>query len=431
MITAIIIFAITYILIASERFDKTAISILGASTVIGFGVIPHEIAMGKVDLNVIFLLVGMMIVVNILAETGFFEWVAVTIAQHSRGNGPMILVEMVAATALLSAFLDNVTTVILVAPITILVTQVMDIPTIPFLILEAIFSNIGGTATLIGDPPNILIGSKGNLTFNEFILNLTPVVLIIAIVVLALTVLFFGRSMRVSDAARERILRAKPRLAITEPRKLKRALPVLGVIIIGFFLSHSMGIEPGVIAITGAFLMILVCGADLHHAMERVEWSTIFFFIGLFILVGSLEYKGVFEWAGEAIIDWTHGNLLLTVLTILWASAILSAIVDNIPLVIAMLPLIQTMIPAFGEQMGLGGAELRSSVSEPLYWALALGACLGGNGTLIGASANVVITQIARKNKYPITFMQFTAYGFPIMLVTLLICTAYMYLRYF
>ncbi len=433
MIVALIIFFITYFFIVSEKIDKSIAALLGAGAIIFFHSAPYEELLGKIDLNVIFLLIGMMLIVNILATTGIFEWIAVVIARKAKGNGLLILVEFMIVTAVLSAFLDNVTTVILVAPITILITQILEIPTIPILILEAVFSNIGGTATLVGDPPNIIIGSQTDLAFNDFLLNLGPIIIVVMIVSLAVIVLFLRKSVSASPATRERIMKAKPGRAIIKPQVLKRALPVFGLVLLGFFFSRPLNVEPGIIALSGGLLMAIVCKANIHHVMEKVEWTTILFFIGLFMLIGALEINGLFEILGEHIVLWTKGNLLLTAITILWFSAIFSAIVDNIPLVIAMIPLIKSIIPSFVTQMGLEGMDsaIASQIEQPLFWALALGACLGGNGSLVGASANVVIAQIARRNKYNLTFWEFTKYGFPMMIISLIISSGYIYVRYF
>lgn len=433
MLASVLIFAITYLLIASEKVDKTVAALLGATAVIMGRLVPYEVALQKVDLNVIFLLVGMMIVVNILGTTGVFEWIAIATAQKARGNSVVLMVLLLLVTAFVSAFLDNVTTVILIAPITILITQILEIPTIPFLILEAVFSNIGGTATLVGDPPNILIGSASHLYFKDFLIHLTPIILVITALSILVLIRFLRLGLHVSAAARQRLMMAQPRLAIVQPAQLKRALPVLGLILAGFFTSHALKVETGLIALAGAFLMVLVCRADLHQTLAKVEWNTILFFIGLFMLIGALEHNGLFQFLGTHIVEWTRGNLMLTAMAILWFSALASAIVDNIPLVIAMIPLIKSITPFFAAQMGLdaGTVEAHRLVAEPLYWSLALGACLGGNGSLIGASANVVISQIARRNNYHISFMGFTKYGLPLMVFSVLLSSLYIYLRYF
>jgi len=433
MITSIIVFVICYILIASEKVDKSIVALLGAATVIILHQVPYEKALEMVDLNVVFLLMGMMMIVTILSRTGLFEWVAVSLARKANGNAIVITMILLLVTAVFSAFLDNVTTIILIAPVTILLTQILEIPTVPILIMEAVFSNIGGTATLVGDPPNILIGSKTDLTFNEFLLNLGPVVLVIMAVGIVITYFTLRRSTVATSAARKRIEKAQPNLAIIEPRVLKRALPIFGLVIVGFFAGHAIGVEPGIVALAGGVGMTLVGSSSLHDVMQKVEWGTILFFIGLFMLVGALEYNGVFDKLGHFMLQLTQDDLFLTAILILWTSAIISALVDNIPLVIAMIPLVQSTIPKFAESMGIVGSPelIDMQIQAPLFWALALGACLGGNGSLIGASANVVVSQVAKRNYYDLTFWRFTKYGFPIMAVSLIISSFYLYFRYF
>lgn len=433
MILSLAIFLVVYALIAFDIVDKTAAALLGAGAVILLHLVPYDVAIKSVDMNVVFLLIGMMIVMSILAETGFLEWLAITIAQRARGNAKVIVVQFLFVTAALSAVLDNVTTVILIAPITILITQLLELRTAPILIMLAIFSNIGGTGTLIGDPPNIIIGSATGLSFNEFLFNLGPVVTAITLACLAVVRFRMGISLDTSEEARRRVMMAQPELAILEPVLLKKCGAVLVLILLGFFTSRLTGFEPGIVALAGSVVMMVVCKIDIHVALHKVEWATILFFIGLFMLISSLEYNGLFEKSGELLVHVTQGNLLLTVMVILWASAFASAIVDNIPLVIAMLPLIKTMIPTFAQQMGLADSPelIHTTIAAPLYWSLALGACLGGNGTLIGASANVVIAQIGARNNAAISFMEFTRAGFPLMLLTILISMVYMYFRYF
>lgn len=433
MILSLGIFLFVYALIAFDIVDKTAAALLGAGAVILLHLVPYHEAVKAVDLNVIFLLIGMMIVMSILAETGFLEWLAIAIAQRAKGNAKVIVVQFLLVTAFLSAVLDNVTTVILIAPITILITQLLELRTAPILVMLAVFSNIGGTGTLIGDPPNIIIGSATTLSFNDFLFNLGPVVLVMTLVCLALVRFRMGASLDTKEEARRRVMMAQPELAILDPILLKKCGAVLALILLGFFTSRLTGFEPGIVALAGSVVMMIVCKVDIHTALHKVEWATILFFIGLFMLISALEHNKLFEKSGEMLIHATQGNLLLTVMVILWASAIASAIVDNIPLVIAMIPLIKTMVPVFTVQMGLADnpALAHTAIEAPLYWALALGACLGGNGTLIGASANVVIAQIGMRNNANITFMEFTKAGFPIMFLTVLISSVYMYLRYF
>jgi Na+/H+ antiporter NhaD/arsenite permease-like protein len=430
---SLIIFLICYVFIATEWVDKTIVVILGAAALISTKQIGYETALETIDLNVIFLLIGMMLTVNILASTGVFEWIAIVTAQRAKGNGPRLLFLLMIVTAVLSAFLDNVTTIILIAPITILITQLLEIPTVPFLILEAIFSNIGGTGTLIGDPPNIIIGSQTHLNFVDFLMNLGPIAVIILLVMLGLVILLMGKTFRVSDTAKQNLMQAEPRLAIIKPARLKRAAPVMFLVLLGFFFGHHFQIETGIIALAGGVLMCLVCKEDLHHALAKLEWSTILFFIGLFMLVGALEDNGLFEILGHKVLSLTSGNLLVTAIVVLWFSAIFSAFLDNIPLVISFIPILETIIPEFAAARNIDphSAVAMAEIGEPLYWALALGACLGGNGTIIGASANVVVCQIARRNKYKLSFADFFKLGFPTLLVSVSLSTVYIYLRYF
>ena len=432
MWTGITIFILAYIAIASEKVDKTIAAMIGAGLMVAFHVADFTEMLGKVDLNVLGLLIGMMIIVNVMATTGVFEYLAVLIARQTRGNGVLVTVEFLLATAIISAFMDNVTTIILMAPITILITQLLGLPTVPVLILEALFSNIGGTATLVGDPPNILIGASCNLSFNDFIINLAPVVLLIMVVCLGAVVLLMRKKLQSNPDSVVQVQLTQPRRAILDPARLKRSLIVFALVLLGFFTSRLIHLEPGLIAICGAFVMVPVCRLELAHMLEKVEWNTILFFCGLFMMVGALEIDGVFTLLGEHMVSLTRGNFALTMMIILWGSAILSAIIDNIPLVISMIPLINSIVPVFARQMGIEAdtEAVRQQISEPLFWSLALGACLGGNGTLIGASANVVISQIAHKNNYKLSFKDFTCYGAPIMVLSVFISMVYLYFRY-
>jgi Na+/H+ antiporter NhaD/arsenite permease-like protein len=432
MYLALFIFAVTYVLIVTEIVDRSAAAIIGAGLVILLGLIPHEEALDRVDLNVIFLLAGMMMCVHILSQTGLFEWVAIYIAQKAHGNGIVILAGLLVATAVLSAFLDNVTTVVLIAPITILITQILEIRTVPFLLLEAVFSNIGGTATLIGDPPNILIASSSHLTFNDFLIHLTPVVFICMVVALIVILPLLRRSVHVAPSARDRILAARPNLAITDPVGLRRAGIVFLLILAGFVGSHAIHVEPGIIALCGAVVMTIVSGVSLRDALEKVEWDSIFFLVGLFMLVGSLDHHGIFESLGTVLLDATRGSLLAAMLVLLWGSAILSTVAGSIPVTMALIPLVHSVIPFFAEQAGLDIADEAAlrTLADPLWWSLALGACFGGNGSLVGAAANVVVADIARKNGYHFSFWRFSLYGLPVMLLTLALSSVYLWVRY-
>lgn len=432
MLFPITVFLVVYFFIATEIVDKTIAALIGAGLMIGLHLVGYEEALHAIDMNVLFLLIGMMIVVNTLTDTGVFEWLAIKLARLAKGNGLVLAIFFMILTAVFSAFLDNVTTVILMAPITILLCQLLEIPAVPILIMEAVFSNIGGTATLVGDPPNILIGSQTHLSFNDFLINLSPPVLVMLVILIGVMALMFRKTIRTTEQTRKRIEQSRPEKAILQPLVLKKALVVFGLILAGFFGGRMLDIEPGIIALVGAMVMVLVCKKDIHHSLVHVEWNTILFFAGLFMMISALEHSHVFEKMGDFILHICGGNLMATALTILWFSAIASAIVDNIPLVMAMIPLVKGIIPVFAQQMGIADPMLvQAQIAEPLLWSLALGACLGGNGTLVGASANVVIVQVANRNKCPITFWSFTKYGFPFMIASLLIAHLYIYARYF
>ena len=422
MIASICIFLIAYFFIATEKIEKSIAALLGAVAVIAFGLIPFEDAVHAIDLNVIFLLIGMMTCVGILAETGFFEWVAIYVSKKMRGNAVGILIAMLVVTMLFSALLDNVTTIILLAPVTILITQLLEIPTLPFLILEAIASNIGGTATLIGDPPNIIIGSVAKLSFNDFIIHLSPGIAVIAVVFIASSVFLMKKHLHVPENVKDRVNKAYPELAIRDSKNMKKSLFVFLLIFIGFFVHHSFDLEPGIVSLAGMCVMLVVCKSHTENMLKIVEWDAILFFIGLFIMIGALEYNGVIGHLANIMLDMCGDNMLLTAIIVLLGSAFFSAILDNIPFVIAMTPLVQKLIVASGSP---------DHGVHPLFWALAMGACLGGNGTLIGASANVVASKIGARNGYPITFMTFLKYGIPFTLQSLIIAVIYIWVRYF
>ena len=422
MIASIVIFLIAYFFIATEKIEKSIAALLGAVAVIAFRLITFEDAMHAIDLNVIFLLIGMMTCVGILAETGFFEWVAIFVAKLMKGDAIKILISMLAVTMIFSALLDNVTTIILLAPVTILITQLLEVPTLPFLILEAIASNIGGTATLIGDPPNIIIGSIAKLSFNDFLIHLTPAVLIIGVVFIISAVLLMRKHLHVPDYIKERINRSYPKLAIRDAKNMKKSLFVFALVFIGFLVHHQFEIEPGIMALAGMCIMLIVCKSHTENMLKAVEWDAILFFIGLFIMIGALEEQKVIEELAKIMLKFCGDNLFFTSLVVLCGSAFFSAILDNIPFVIAMTPLVQKLIEnSGGSPTGI----------HPLFWALALGACLGGNGTVIGASANVVASKIGSRNGYPITFFGFMKYGVPFTIQSVILAGLYLWLRYF
>lgn len=427
---SIVIFVITYLVIISERLNRAIIALLGAGLMIVSGVLNQEAAIQGVDFNTLGLLTGMMVIVAITRRCGVFQYVAMWSAKRVRAHPGGLLVMLTVITALFSALLDNVTTVMLIGPVTLLITAELEIDPYPFLFAEILASNIGGTATLIGDPPNIMIGSAAGLTFNDFLLNLAPIIPAILLVTLIIIYVFWRPSLQAGEAARQRIMAFDERKAITDRRLLIQALGVLTCVLLGFLFAHPLQLEPATIAMFGAAALLLLdtYGRGAHHQSEavqrtlgEVEWVTIFFFIGLFILVQGLERTGVLEVLAEAVLSLTAGDRSTTAFAVLWISAIASAVVDNIPFVATMIPMIESMAPSFG-----GADQL-----NPLWWSLALGACLGGNGSIIGASANVILAGLAERAGHPMGFMKFLRVAFPLMLSSVLLANIYLYLRYF
>jgi len=421
MIISVSIFILFYVFLIMEKVDKSILAVSGAVLMIMTRQMTFHQAVEAVDMNVLFLLIGMMTSVGILAETGFFEWIAIYVAKITRGSVVGILVLFLLLTMLLSAFLDNVTTVILIAPLTILLTQLLEINTTLFLVLEALASNIGGTSTLIGDPPNIIIGSKAGISFIEFLIHLGPVIAVIGVIFVFCALFLYRDNLKIAENIRTRVIESYPELAIRDHKRLRNSLIVFSLIFLGFFIHNALEIEPGVIALGGMALMLLFCKSETDQMLKAVEWDTILFFIGLFIMIGALEQNGVIHFLADYLIRFSGTNMLLSIILILWGSAFFSSILDNIPFVIVMIPLTKEMIINFG---GTGQG------SHPLYWALALGACLGGNGTVIGASANVIISKIGKKNGYEITFANFIKTSAPITVLTLVIATIYLWLSF-
>lgn len=431
--TSIFIFA--YALIVSERIHKTTIAIFGAALMIVIGIVTQEDAFHSmelgVDWNVIFLLVSMMTIINIMKPTGIFEYIAIKSAKAAKGKPFMIMAIFSIVTAVLSALLDNVTTVLLIAPVTLLICQALEIDVVPYLITEVLASNIGGTATLIGDPPNIMIASKAQLDFMSFIYHLTPVVIVIMIVYIITLKLMFGKRLTVREDLRQRVMAMDENEAIKDPVLLKKSLLVLALTMMGFVFHGMLHLEPATIALTGAGLLLLISGIkEPHHILAEAEWATLFFFIGLFIIIGGVIKVGLIKWLSIQVLAITQGNMLATSMVVMWFSAFASAIVDNIPYVATMNPLIIDMAKQLWPN--LSGTELLHHPDlMPVWWSLALGACLGGNGTAIGASANVIVVGIAERSGSPISFKKFLLYGMPLMIQTVFISMIYVWLRYY
>lgn len=426
---ATLVFVATYAIIISERVNRAIVALLGGGLMILCGILTQEAALRGVDFNTLGLLIGMMMIVSITRKSGVFQFVAIWITKRVQARPVGILIMMSLVTALFSALLDNVTTVLLVTPVLLLITEELRIKPYPYLFAIIFMSNIGGTATLIGDPPNIMIGSAAGLSFNDFLWHLTPIIPLIGIATL-LPIWWYWRSDMVAMAEdRARVMRFNEIEAITDWKLLKQASLVFILVIAGFMLHGVLHLEPATIAMFGAAMLLLLenLGSDsetqgkrVHHALSEVEWVTLFFFIGLFITVYGIEQTGLIGAMAHGLLGLTGGDLNTTTFAILWGSAIISAFVDNIPFVATMIPLIKSMAPAMGGEQAI----------QPLWWALSLGACLGGNGTLVGASANLVVAGIAERAGMPIRFGTFLKVAFPLMLLSIVIAHGYLYFRY-
>ncbi len=422
------VFVLTYAVIVTEKINRSIVALLGAGVMIFTGVLHQSEAFAGIDFNTIGLLTGMMVIVAITQKSGVFQYVAIVAAKSVKADPWWLLVMLSAVTAVFSALLDNVTTVLLIAPVTLLITDALRISPYPYLFSVIFASNIGGTATLIGDPPNIMIGSAVKLTFNDFLFNLTPIAVLVFLLTLIPIYFIWGRKLKASDEDREQVMAFNEKEAITDVKLLKQSLSVIFLVILGFVLAHSMRQEPGTIAMFGAALLLLLRALgkdaeeqshDVHHSYAEVEWVTIFFFVGLFIVVAGIEKAGALSLLADELVSLTGGDFKATAFVILWVSAIFSAVVDNIPFVATMIPVIQSMGSVFAGQS-----------LTPLWWSLALGACLGGNGSLVGASANLVVAGFAERAGQPIRFLPFMLMAFPLMLMSILVSTGYIYLRY-
>jgi Na+/H+ antiporter NhaD/arsenite permease-like protein len=416
-----LIFSITYLLIISERIHKTAAALAGGLAMIAFRILDQEEAFAAIDFNVIFLLVGMMIIANTLGKTGAFQWLAIRAAKLAKGNPIRILLFMAVIAAVASAFLDNVTTVVLMAPLSIFVASILQVSPVPFLLTLIMASNIGGTATLIGDPPNIIIASEADLSFVDFLAHLAPVILLILAVFLVMVFFLFRRQVQTRPELEHRIMELDESEVLTDRGLLHKSLIILALVIVGFLLHGAFDYEPATVALAGATALIIVGRQHPREALLEVEWPTIFFFVGLFMVVGGVEHAGLLEDIGERIADASGDSLSAATMLTLWPGAILSGIVDNIPFTAAMIPVVDEV----SQQLKVGG-----SGSNPLWWALALGAGLGGNFTIVAASANVYVIGVAERAGYKVTFVQFLRYSVLVTMVSLVIATVYVWLRY-
>ena len=426
--TAIVI--ISYVVLFTEKVNRAIVALLGAAIMIFIGILTQETALQGVDFNTLALLIGMMTIVGISEKSGMFQYVAVWGAKKVHANPRGILIVLATVTAVFSAFLDNVTTVLLIAPVTFQITRKLNINPYPYLIVEIFSSNIGGTATLIGDPPNILIGSALGLSFTDFLDELAPVVTITMIVLLLSFDFIWGRRMVTTEKNKKAVMKIKEIDCITDWKLLGKSLSVLAIVIFGFINAERFHIANGTIAMTGAaFLLLLYTLGNSHserdHKVEEVfglvDWTTIFFFSGLFMIVYGLEQTGVLALLGHKFVELTEGSIEKTTMLILWASAFVSGAIDNIPFVATMIPMIKSM------EESMGGRE----AMMPVWWALSLGACYGGNGTLIGASANVIVAGMAQREGHPISFLGFLLWSIPTMLISVAISAVYLHIRFF
>lgn len=416
-IVAVAVFLIVILLIITERVHRTAAAMAGAMVLILTGVMSADKALSYIDFNTIGVLVGMMIFVAIVRRSGMFEYIAVRAAKAVHGDPWKIMVAFTLITAVLSAILDNVTTVLLVGPMSIAIARMLKIDPVPFLMGQILASNVGGTATLIGDPPNIMIGSAAHLSFMDFLENTGFAVLFILVVLILLMKIVYEKKIELGTVDTGAIEKLDPSKSITNRALMKKGIIVLICVIVGFMFHDKLGIESSVIALTAAAVMLIIGREDVNEAIQDVEWTTILFFMSLFVVVGGLTETGIIKELASKIIDATNGHPMVTMLVLLWASALLSSILDNIPFVATLIPLILAM--------QADGIDVTS-----FWWAISLGACLGGNGTMIGASANVVLSDISTKHGYPITFKSYLKVGMPFMLLSIVISTVFLVVKF-
>ena len=429
------IFLIAYAVIVSEKIHKTVIAIFGAGLMLVLKILEQHEAFHVeelgIDWNVIFLLISMMVIINLMRPTGVFEYIAIKSAKWGKGEPFRIMVIFAIVTAVLSALLDNVTTVLLIVPVTILIADALQVDAMPYLLSCAFASNIGGTATLIGDPPNIMIASKAQLNFMDFIYHLSPVVIVIMVFYVFAIKLIWGNKMKTKEELKQRIMAMNENEAIKDPVMLKKSLFVLAMVLTGFVFHGALHFQPATVALFGAGLLLLLSKThEPHHILADVEWPTIFFFMGLFIIIGGVVKVGLIKWMSVQVLAITQGNMFATSMVVMWFSAFASAFIDNIPYVATMNPLIVDMAKQLWPDLS-GLSLLHHADLMPVWWSLALGACLGGNGTAIGASANVIVVGMSEKFGKRISFGKFMLYGMPMMIMTVVISTIYVWLRYY
>jgi Na+/H+ antiporter NhaD/arsenite permease-like protein len=417
MAFAVVLFAAALAVIASERVHRTKVALIGAVLLLLTQTIDQEQAVEAIDWNTLGLLVGMMLMVKVTETTGVYTWLAIRAGQLSRGRPLAVVLALASTTAVLSAFLDNLTTVLLMVPITFLLADALDIDPIPLVIIEIIVSNIGGTATLIGDPPNILIAGATGLSFTAFIVNLAPIAAITFLIVTAGLYALYRRQLQVAPEARRHVMGLDATRSIEDVAELKRTVPILIATIFVFFAHKPLHLEPATVALSGATVMLLVSRQPLERSLAGIEWPTLFFFVGLFVMVGALEETGAIGEVADGIANLTDGDRTAELYGILWTSAIGSGLVDNIPFTAAMIPVVEQL------QSGNSG-------DDAYWWALALGACFGGNATLVAAAANVAAAGMAARSGRPIGFLAFLRIGLPVTAISLVLATAYIALRY-
>ena len=416
-IISIVIFIVVFALIISEKIHRTTAALAGAVVLILTGIVSFDVGMEHIDFGTLGVLAGMMIFVAVVKQSGIFEYLAIRTAKIAKGNPWMIMVLFCLITAVLSAFLDNVTTVLLIGPVTFTVCKMLEMSPVPYFIVEIMASNIGGTATLIGDPPNIMIGMQANLSFLDFIVYNGPAVLLVMIAAIAMFYVLYGKNLSASSEKQASIMTLHAHEAIQDKKLFNKSVVMIVVVALAFMLHSVIGVEPSVVALTAAAIMLIISSADVEHVLLDVEWATIGFFAGLFIVVGGLSETGVIEMMANGLIALTGGDIMITIIVLVWASAIISSFLDNIPMVATLIPIILAM-----ESTGID--------VMPYWWAISLGACIGGIGTLIGASANVVLAGISGRYGHPITFMEYTKVGFPLMIIFTAISCVYLVLRF-